>query len=90
MTQAVYTGEQHSYQYGYTKLLFTQATQDLSKVLLGARRYLGLAAIATAGLSATIVGWFAGLSATIYTSWSACFAARLAASSALLRSCLAF
>ena len=32
-----------------------------------ARRYLGLAAIATAGLSATIVSWFAGLSTTIYT-----------------------
>ena len=30
-----------------------------------ARRYLGLAAIA--GLSATIVSWFAGLSTTIYT-----------------------
>ena len=48
-----------------------------------ARRYLGLAAIATAGLSAMIVGWFAGLSTTIYTSWSACFLARLAASSTL-------
>ena len=32
-----------------------------------ARRYLGLAAIATAGLSATIVSWFTGLSTTIYT-----------------------
>ena len=31
------------------------------------RRYLGLAAIATAGLSATIVSWFAGLSTIIYT-----------------------
>ena len=55
-----------------------------------ARRYLGLAAIATAGLSATIVGLFAGLSTTIYTSLSGCFAVRLAVSSALLRSYLAF
>ena len=32
-----------------------------------ARRYLRLAAIATAGLSAKIVSWFASLSTTIYT-----------------------
>ena len=32
-----------------------------------ARCYLGLAVIATACLSATIVSWFAGLSTTIYT-----------------------
>ena len=69
----------HSDQYGCAKLLFTHATQDLSKVLLGASHNH------TAGLSATIVSWFAGLSTTIYTVVECMLRSQLAASSALLR-----
>ena len=54
-------GVRHSDEYGCTKLLFTHTTRT------SARRYLRLAAITTAGLSATIVTLFAGLSTTIYT-----------------------
>ena len=47
-----------------------------------ARHYLGLVAIATAGLSAGLLV----CQLRFTRSWSVCFAARLAASSALLRS----
>ena len=73
-------GEWHSDQYGCTKLLFTHTTQNLSKALLGAIR----------NRNCWIVSWFAVCQLRFTRSWSACFAARLAASSALLRSCLAF
>ena len=77
-------GGRHSDQYGCTKLLFTHDTQDLSKALLGASHNSDCWFVSN---DCQLICWFVNYDTL---SWNACFAARLAASSTLLRSSLAF